>query len=330
MKKALTYFETGSNDPCYNLAFEEYMLLNKTEGDILLLWQNDNAVIIGRHQNAEEEIDRAFVEQNGIKVVRRTTGGGAVYHDMGNLNYSFITDVGDAESLSIQAFTQPIIAALAKMGVTAQATGRNDITIGEKKVSGNAQRMHRNRILHHGTLLFDSDSQKVAGALRADPAKFQSKSAKSVRSRIGNIKDFLAEDMQLCDFWQKLIEELTAGDMLRGSLDESDLAAIEQLADEKYRSWEWNFGSSPKYDRVNKQRFAGGTLEIKLSVAEGCITDIAFFGDFMARKATDEVADSLVGCRFEREEAEKAFEQFETEDYFGGITLDEIMQVMFY
>lgn len=330
MEKTLTYFETGSTDPCYNLAFEEYMLLNKNDGDILMLWQNDNAVIIGRHQNAEEEIDRAFVEQNGIKVVRRTTGGGAVYHDMGNLNYSFITDVGDAESLSIQAFTQPIIAALAKMGVAAQATGRNDIAIGEKKVSGNAQRMHRNRILHHGTLLFDSDLQKVAGALRVDPEKFRSKSAKSVRSRIGNIKDFLSEDMQLCDFWQKLIDELSAGDVCRGGLSSAELEQIKQLADEKYRSWDWNFGSSPKYDRTNKARFSGGSLEIKLSVSEGVITDIAFLGDFMARKAADEVADSLVGCRFEREEAEKVFGKFKLEDHFGGITLEEIIQVMFY
>lgn len=330
MEKALSYFETGSTDPCYNLAFEEYMLLNKTEGDILLLWQNDNAVIIGRHQNAEEEIDRAFVEQNEIKVVRRTTGGGAVYHDLGNLNYSFITDVGDAESLSIQAFTKPIISALAKMGITAEATGRNDITIGEKKVSGNAQRMHRDRILHHGTLLFDSDSQKVAGALRADPEKFRSKSAKSVRSRVGNIKDFLAEDMQLDDFWKKLIEELTAGSMIRGSLAESELAEIERLADEKYRRWEWNFGSSPKYDRVNKQRFAGGSLEVKASVADGCITDIAFFGDFMARKAADDIAKALIGCRFEREAVVEIFGQFALEDYFGGITLEEITQVMFY
>lgn len=330
MSGALTYFETGSTDPEYNLAFEEYALLNKTEGDILLLWQNDNAVIIGRHQNAEEEIDRRFVEENGIKVVRRTTGGGAVYHDMGNLNYSFITDVKDAESLSIGAFTRPIISALAKMGVAAETTGRNDITIEGKKVSGNAQRIHRNRILHHGTLLFDSDPNKVAGALKADPEKFRSKSAKSVKSRIGNIKDHLDCDMRLCDFWQRLIDELTAGNMLRGSMSEKELVEIEKLADEKYRRWEWNFGSSPKYDRTAKSRFDGGTLEIKSSVADGRITDMAFFGDFMARRSADEVAKALIGCRFEREAAERVLSDLCLEDYFGGIKIDEILRVMFY
>lgn len=330
MANRLTYFETGSNDPCYNLAFEEYILLNKTEGDILLLWQNDNAVIIGRHQNAEEEIDREFVEKNEIRVVRRTTGGGAVYHDMGNLNYSFITDVGDVENLSIKAFTVPIISALAKMGVTAETTGRNDITIDGKKVSGIAQRIHRNRILHHGTLLFDSDPNKVAGALRADPEKFRSKSAKSVKSRIGNIKDYLGDDMELVDFWNRLIDELTAGNMIRGSLSAEETAQIEQLADEKYRRWEWNFGSSPKYDRTAKSRFGGGTLEIKSTVADGIITDIAFFGDFMARRSAEDIAKALTGCRFERKSAEEILAKFPLEDYFGTITSDEIMQVMFY
>lgn len=327
---ALNYFETGCTDPCYNLAFEEYILLNKTAGDHLILWQNDNAVIIGRHQNTEEEINRAFVEEHNIKVVRRTTGGGAVYHDLGNLNYSFITDVGDTESLTMQAFTEPIIRALEKMGAVAECTGRNDITISGKKVSGNAQRIYKNRILHHGTLLFDSNAEMVANALRVDPGKFKSKSAKSVRSRIGNIKDFLPQGTDLNGFWQRLVAELTAGDVNRAALRGEELAEVQKLCDEKYSTWDWNFGSSPKYDRVNRRRFTGGLLEIKTSVEGGVITAAGIYGDFMARRPVEDVTQKLCGISFRRDDAEKLLSQLELKDYFGDITLDEILEVMFY
>ena len=198
------YLETGSTDPAYNLAFEEYVLTHRRDGAYLLLWQNDNTIVVGRNQNTAQEIDRAFVEQHHIRVVRRGTGGGAVYHDMGNLNYSFITDAGDAERMAMERFTRPIVAALQGLGLQAEASGRNDILVEGRKVSGTAQRLTDGRILHHGTLLFDSRPEMVAGALRADPAKFRSKGAKSVRSRIGNIRDFLPEDMTLPAFWDYL------------------------------------------------------------------------------------------------------------------------------
>ena len=186
------YLETGSVDPCYNLALEQYVLEHFREGDWLLLWQNANTVVIGLNQNTAEEINAAFVEKHGVTVVRRMTGGGAVYHDLGNLNYSFICDVGNAEELTIRRFTDPVCRALAAMGVDAETSGRNDILVGGKKVSGVAQRITNGRILHHGTLLFDSDPAMIEGALKADPAKFRSKSAKSVRSRVGNIRDYLS------------------------------------------------------------------------------------------------------------------------------------------
>ena len=166
MNHPVFYLETGSQNPYYNLAFEEFVLTHRVEGDYLILWQNDNTIVIGQNQNAEEEINRSFVEAHQIHVVRRSTGGGAVYHDLGNLNYSFITDAGE-DKLTFKRFTGPIVEAL---------KGR--------KVSGTAQRIFKNRVLHHGTLLFDSNPSLVAGALQVDPSKFQSKSSKSVRSRI--------------------------------------------------------------------------------------------------------------------------------------------------
>ena len=213
----LHYLETGSTDPAYNLAFEEYVLTHRMDGDYLILWQNDNTVVVGQNQNTAAEINRAFVEEHHINVVRRGTGGGAVYHDLGNLNYSFINDVGD-DGISIRRFTQPVVAALRSLGLNAEASGRNDILVEGRKVSGTAQRVYKTRILHHGTLLFDSDPDMVAGALNVDPEKFRSKGRKSVRSRIGNIRSFLKQDMTLQDFWAHL----------RVSLGKTDVAP-EQL-----------------------------------------------------------------------------------------------------
>ena len=213
MRSQTHYLETGSRDPAYNLALEETVLRRRIQGDYLLLWQNDNTIVIGQNQNAEAEINRAFVETHGIRVVRRTTGGGAVYHDLGNLNYSFITDAGDAERLTMERFTRPVVEALRGLGLQAEASGRNDILVEGRKVSGTAQRLLGKRILHHGTLLFDANPEMVAGALNVDPTKFQSKSSKSVRSRIGNIRTFLKEDMDLPAFWAYLKEAL-AGDGL--------------------------------------------------------------------------------------------------------------------
>ncbi|MER2151192.1 MAG: lipoate--protein ligase family protein, partial [Candidatus Limivicinus sp.] len=217
---AVHYLETGSTDPCYNLALEQYVLEHRREGEWLMLWQNANTVVIGLNQNTAEEIDAAFVEAHGITVVRRMTGGGAVYHDLGNLNYSFICDVGNAEELSIRRFTEPVCRALAAMGVEAETSGRNDIVVDGKKVSGVAQRIAGGRILHHGTLLFRSDPTMIAGALHADPAKFQSKSAKSVRARVGNLADYLPEGTGLQEFWEKLLQELTPEGLVRETLSE--------------------------------------------------------------------------------------------------------------
>ena len=214
-------------------------------GEYLLLWQNDNTIVIGQNQNAEGEINRAFVEAHQIHVVRRTTGGGAVYHDLGNLNYSFITDVGDAERLTMERFTRPIVEALQGLGLQAEASGRNDILVEGRKVSGTAQRLLRGRFLYHGTLLFDANPGMVSGALNVDPAKFESKSAKSVRSRIGNIREFLKTDMDMPAFWSYLKKTLAGSGLVEDHLTDEELAAVDELKRTKYDTWEWNFGRSP-------------------------------------------------------------------------------------
>lgn len=332
-KRNIIYLETGSTDPYYNLAFEEYVLRQKKEGDYLILWQNDNTIVIGQNQNTEAEINRAFVDEHKINVVRRTTGGGAVYHDLGNLNYSFITDVGDAAELSIKWFTGPVVKALAGLGVEAEASGRNDIVVSGKKVSGTAQRIAGGRILHHGTLLFDSDPGLLAGALNADPDKFISKSAKSVKSRVGNIKDMLPEaekDMSIDEFKMKIREELAAAGFEEGALSESDLEEVRKLKAEKYDTWEWNYGRSPKFDIENRKRLDGGTLEVRTSVAKkGVIEDIVFFGDFLSVESLDGLVEDLKGCRFDRGEVTSVLAKHPVSRYFGAISAEEVLAVMF-
>ncbi len=326
---AVNYIETASTDPCYNLAFEEHILESQRRGDWLMLWQNANTVVVGLNQNTAQEINADFIARHGVTVVRRMTGGGAVYHDLGNLNYSFITDVGDAESLSIARFTAPVCRALESMGVHAETSGRNDITVGGRKVSGVAQRIVRGRILHHGTLLFDSDAAMVAGALRADPSKFASKSAKSVRSRIGNIREALPRDMTLEDFRARLLEQLSADGLARRRLGADELAAIARTADSKYRSWDWTYGRSPKYDYENSDRFPGGTLWVKISASGGLITDAAFQGDFMALRDNRPAVSALIGVPADAAAVAAALAPLDLASMFGGITLQDILSVMF-
>ena len=323
------YVETHSVDPCFNLALEEYILKQKTEGDWLILWQNDNTVVVGLNQNPLEEIDQAFVKAHGTRVVRRSTGGGAVYHDLGNLNYSFITDVNEVQTLAMARFTQPVCRALAAMGIQAEVTGRNDITVQGKKVSGIAQRIEGKRILHHGTLLFDEDLDMAAATLRADPAKFQSKSSKSVRSRIGNLRTFLPRDMSLEEFWQRLLAELTRDGLTRVELQPRELEEIKALARRKYESWEWTWGRSPAYTMKNRERWPGGTLEVLLDVKDGQIQQVRFQGDFMATADCDAAQEALRGVRFRREDAAAALDGLDLQVMFGGICKEEILDTIF-
>lgn len=327
---SIIYLETHSVDPFYNLAFEEYIQRNKRDGDYLLLWQNANTIVVGRNQNTEQEINRAFVEQHHIQVVRRNTGGGAVYHDLGNLNYSFITDLENAEERTASRFTAPIVSALRHMGLDAEASGRNDILVSGRKVSGTAQCLINRRLLHHGTLLFDSNPSMIEGALRVDPEKFRSKGIQSVRSRVGNIRSFLPQDMDLPSFWQCLKDELGGEKLIYGTLSPDELAAIEKLRRTKFATWEWNFGFSPDYSLVAKRYWPGGCIQVNANIANGIITDIIFSGDFLSISCAEDVAIALCDCPFRRESVSKILHRFHLSDYFGTISADQILDTIFY
>ncbi len=322
------YLETNSQNPAYNLAFEEYILNHFREGNLLILWQNASSVIIGRNQNTAEEINPSFIDAHGIRVVRRNTGGGAVYHDLGNLNYSFITDAQGLDKNTIQLFLTPVVQALQNLGLDAQCSGRNDILVSGQKVSGTAQQLLKGRILHHGTLLFDSDVNMISGALNPDPTKFQSKSVKSVRSRVGNIRSALSVDMDMNGFWSYLKTFLTENLATSLTLSEEDLIAIEKLKQEKYDTWDWNYGKSPKCQIRCKKRWDSGLLDLQISVANGKISEIHIFGDFLAVAPVAELEQMLIGCVYGSDALEKLLSTVNLTPYLGGITAGELIKTI--
>lgn len=326
--EAMLYFETNSTDPAYNLAFEEYILTHFRKGNILILWQNDNAVIIGRNQNTAEEINQQFVTEHGIRVIRRNTGGGAVYHDLGNLNYSFIADADSIDQAATQLFLAPVVNALRGLGMDANFSGRNDILVSDRKISGTAQQLSKGRLLLHGTLLFDSNPAMISGALNPDPTKFQSKSVKSVRSRVGNIRQFLTQDMDLGSFWQYLKKQLTGNGAVLPTLSDVDLSEIQKLKQEKYDTWDWNYGKSPKFEIQNKKRWSGGLLDIRMTVSSGRIGNLRIYGDFLALESITPLEEALTGCTFQKEALMQALESVCINRYIGTITKDELVQTV--
>lgn len=323
----MIYLETGSLDPCYNLAFEEFVLSNRRDDDYLILWQNENAVIVGQNQNPLEEIDPDLAAQHDIRVVRRITGGGAVYHDLGNLNFSLITDAEDPELLSMELFIAPVAEALRELGVPTEISGRNDILANGKKISGTAQCIRDGRLLFHGTLLFDSDLTRLSDVLRADPEKFRSKSSPSIRSRVGNIREFLREDMDLPAF-QAHLRRCFTGDTPPEQLTPVELSRLQKLKEEKYDTWAWTYGRTPQYETVNRRRWTGGTLAVHLTVNRGIVEAIAFRGDFLSLKDPLEMEAALIGLPYRAEALAPALEKLSLADYFGSITAQEVLQTI--
>ncbi len=325
-----TYYESGSTDPAFNLALEEYLFNTLPRGKTcFMLWQNDNAVIVGKYQNTAAEINREYVKEHGIKVIRRLSGGGAVYHDLGNLNYTFISDDGST-SIDFSTFCRPVVQALKALGIEAAANGRNDICIEGRKISGNAQYTHNGRTMHHGTLLFDSDLTKVASSLRPNTAKFQTKAVQSVHSRVTNIKDYLPADIGLHEFKAALKQEiLSETDAAILSLSESDLLEIQKLKTSRYDTWEWNYGVSPAYNVVKQQRIDScGTLELYLNIQKGVIKDAVLLGDFFGNGDITELTKKIIGLPLEKKPLETALSHFPVPYYCHNLSAGQFISLI--
>ncbi|MGI6093894.1 MAG: lipoate--protein ligase [Lachnospiraceae bacterium] len=326
----MKYIETGKTDPYYNLAFEEYVLTRCRDDDYIILWQNENTIVMGLHQNPYEEINLEKAEEKQVNIVRRITGGGCVYHDLGNLNYSYITQWDEEQGADIGKLVMPVVEAFQKLGLHIEVQGRNDLLLDGKKISGSAQALIKNRLLQHGTLLIHSDLEFLSEVLRVSKDKFQSKSTKSVRSRVTNIQNYVGEPLKI----EKVKELLRNSWNQHGPLefvrlDETALAEIEKLAEQKYRSREWNYSRSPKFAYKNRKRFPGGTVEVHLDVADGRIRQCVINGDFLSLQSVAPVEDKLKDVIYEKEEVAKVLQKLELQKYFGSIRLEELIACFF-
>jgi len=320
----------GITDPRINLAIEEYALKHlPATDDYLLFYINEPSIIIGKNQNTIEEINTEYVQQKGIHVVRRLSGGGAVYHDLGNLNFSFITNDDGQSFHNFSKFTKPVVQALKQLGVDAELTGRNDIQVGERKISGNAQYSTKGRMYSHGTLLFDSEMDHVVSALKVNAEKIQSKGIKSIRSRVANISEFLDQKMSIEEFRQAILHSIFGGkDVVEYKLTEEDWKNIHELSRERYQTWEWNYGRSPKSNFRQSKRFPIGTIEVRLEIEKGRMKEVHIYGDFFGVRDVAELEALLRDQPYDRAALTEVLTEVDLKPFFGDLDRESFLELL--
>lgn len=325
-------------DPRINLAIETFLLKYLTlDEPILLFYINEPSIIIGRNQNTIEEINTDYVEKNNIHIVRRLSGGGAVYHDFGNLSFCFITKDDGNSFRDFGKFTEPVIQSLHKMGVEGAALeGRNDLVIDGQKFSGNAMYSTNGRMTAHGTLMFDSDVEAVVGALKVRKDKIESKGIKSIRSRVTNIRPYLSDDYQYIttkEFRDKLLVNIfdvdSREDVKEYKLTEEDWKQIEEISDEYYRNWDWNYGKSPKFELIRRHRFPIGSVEFQMNIDKGHIQNVRVYGDFFGLGEISDIEKKLTGIKYEPKEIAAVLDTIDIKHYFGNITKEELVHLIY-
>jgi lipoate---protein ligase len=327
----MTFIESPSTDPYFNLAMEEYVFekMDKDE-QYFILWQNDNTIVIGKHQNTAEEVNQSFVDAHNIHVARRLSGGGAVYHDKGNLNFTFIVDQDQAPDFNFKVFVIPVIEALKKIGIHAEFTGRNDLTIEGMKFSGNSQYAKKGRLLHHGCIMLDSNLTNVADALCVKTAKYESRGIKSVHSRVTCINANTTTPITMENFKNLLKREVFAANTMHSLLfTDNQLDEIQELRNKKYVTWAWNYGASPSYNMKKEKKFSTGLVSIYIQSEKSCIKTIRFFGDFFGNEDLSELEEAMQGLPLDQH-LFKTLELLDIGKYMNGITAKDISELILY
>ena len=324
----MLYIENRSTDAAFNLALEQYLFDTlSVENDIFMFWRNSDAVIVGLHQNTAEEINGPFIRRNNIPVIRRLSGGGAVFHDLGNLNFTIIRKASDNE-LDFRVSCQPILNALKSLGIKAVADGRNDITVNGGKISGNARYFREGRLMHHGTILFDTNFEKMTEALRIPEDKFVSKGIKSARARVTNLRDHLSKDISMSDFISFMREQIIRNTTVY-TLSRRDYDAVDVLRKQRYDTWDWNYGQSPDYGVEKRRRIPGfGAITVKMRVDGGIIADFAASGDYFGNRQSSELGAALKNTKLEERALYDRLLEIPLEEYFEGLSRHEFAMLL--
>ncbi|HGD4340712.1 TPA: lipoate--protein ligase [Streptococcus agalactiae] len=327
----MKYIVNTSNDPAYNVALEAYAFQKLTDIDeIFILWINEPAIIIGRHQNTIQEINKEFIDKNGIHVVRRLSGGGAVYHDLNNLNYTIISNNTQEGAFDFQTFSKPVIDTLAKLGVKAEFTGRNDLEINGQKIAGNAQAYYKGRMMHHGCLLFDVDMSVLGQALKVSKDKIESKGIKSVRARVTNIVDHLSDKITVQEFSDAILAQMKEEypEMDEYVLSDAELSEIQAMRDNQFATWDWTYGKAPEYTIERGVRYPAGKITTYANVENSTIKSVKIFGDFFGVKPVDDIEKMLEGVRYDYKDVLAALKTVDTSQYFSRMTPEEITKAI--
>lgn len=327
----MKYIVNTSNEPAYNVALEAYAFQKLTDIDeIFILWINEPAIIIGRHQNTIQEINKEFIDKNGIHVVRRLSGGGAVYHDLNNLNYTIISNNTQEGAFDFQTFSKPVIDTLAKLGVKAEFTGRNDLEINGQKFAGNAQAYYKGRMMHHGCLLFDVDMSVLGQALKVSKDKIESKGIKSVRARVTNIVDHLSDKITVQEFSDAILAQMKEEypEMDEYVLSDAELSEIQAMRDNQFATWDWTYGKAPEYTIERGVRYPAGKITTYANVENSTIKSVKIFGDFFGVKPVDDIEKMLKGVRYDYKDVLAALKTVDTSQYFSRMTPEEITKAI--
>lgn len=327
----MKYIVNNSNDPAYNIALESYAFRELVgEDELFLLWINEPAIIIGKHQNAIAEINKEYTDSHGIHVVRRLSGGGAVYHDLNNLNYTIISNKADEGAFDFKTFSKPVIDTLATLGVKADFTGRNDLEIDRKKICGNAQAYYKGRMMHHGCLLFDVDMSVLADALKVSKDKIESKGVKSVRARVTNINNELPQKMTVLEFKDAILNQMKKEypDMEEYVLSEDELKHIQDIRDSQFGTWDWTYGETPDYTIERNVRYPAGKITSFAKVEKSVIESIKIYGDFFGIGDVSDIETLLVGTRYEYKDVLAKLQTVDINHYFSRITAEEVAKAI--